>query len=173
MVTGRTRTCSPRPRPFSEDEWAKVNTWLDRIYADFTGKVADGRSMTVEQVHEVARGRVWTGADAAANGLVDHLGGLDDAVALARRKAGLPDTAPLRSSRAPRHWTGCGRRSPARTTTPPGASLLAESWGPVWRLAAVAGLPPFGPLPLSGPLDLSVTERLAPVPGPAAGRRSR
>src|SRR5690348_4160532 len=83
-------------RPFSEDEWAKINSWLDRIYADFTGKVAMGRNMTQEQVHEIARGRVWTGADAAGIGLVDQLGGLDDAIALARRKAGLPDSAPVR-----------------------------------------------------------------------------
>ena len=84
-------------RPFSEEEWAKINSWLDRIYADFTGKVASGRNMTREQVHEIARGRVWTGADAATIGLVDRLGGLDDAVALARRKAGLPDSAPVRA----------------------------------------------------------------------------
>ena len=83
-------------RPFSEDEWALVNAWLDHIYADFTGKVAAGRGMTAERVHELARGRVWTGADALANGLVDELGGLDAAAAIARRRAGLPEAAPLR-----------------------------------------------------------------------------
>jgi protease-4 len=138
-------------RPFSEAEWAKVNAWLDRIYADFTGKVAQGRGMSVEQVHEIAKGRVWTGADAAANGLVDHLGGLDTAVSLARREAGLPESAPLRIY--PRTSPLDRLRAPESSEdyAAAGASLLAETWGPVWRLAASAGLTPFGPLILPGP----------------------
>jgi len=138
-------------RAFSDEEWAKINSWLDRIYADFTGKVASGRNMTPEQVHEVARGRVWTGADAAANGLVDYLGGLEDAVALARRRATLPATTPLRVY--PRTTPLDRFRRPESSEDYPaaGASLLAESWGPVWRIAAGAGLPPAGPLHLGIP----------------------
>jgi protease-4 len=138
-------------RPFSKEEWQKINSWLDRIYADFTSKVATGRKMTVEQVHDVARGRVWTGADAVANGLVDQLGGLDAAMALARRQAGLPDTAPVRGY--PRTTPLDRFRRPESSEDYPaaGASLLSESWGPVWRLAASAGLPPFGPLILPIP----------------------
>jgi protease-4 len=133
-------------RPFSNEEWSKINSWLDRIYADFTGKVATGRNMTPEQVHDVARGRVWTGADAAANGLVDHLGGLDDALALARRMAALPGGAPVRTY--PRATPLDRLRRPESSEDYPaaGATILAESWGPAWRVAAGAGLPPFGPL---------------------------
>src|SRR6516165_492843 len=138
-------------RPFSEEEWAKINSWLDRIYADFTGKVAIGRNMTPEQVHEIARGRVWTGADAAANGLVDHLGGLDDAIALARRKAGLPDTAPLRGYPRATPFDRLRRPESSEDYHAAGASLFAESWGPAWRVAAGAGFPPFGPLHLPIP----------------------
>jgi protease-4 len=138
-------------RPFNKEEWSKINSWLDRIYTDFTGKVASGRNMTPEQVHEIARGRVWTGADAAANGLVDHLGGLDDAVALARRKAMLPDSAPLRAFPRVTPLDRLRRPESSEDYAAAGASLLAESWGPVWRLAAGAGLPPFGPLHLSIP----------------------
>jgi protease-4 len=138
-------------RPFSKDEWSKINSWLDRIYADFTGKVASGRGMTREQVHEIARGRVWTGADAAGIGLVDHLGGLDDAVALARRKARLPDSAPLRGYPRGRPLDRLRRPESSEDYAAAGASLLAESWGPVWRLAAGAGLPPSGPLHLPVP----------------------
>ena len=83
-------------RPYSDEEWEKINGWLDRIYADFTGKVADGRGMGQDQVHEIARGRVWTGADAAGVGLVDELGGLDTALAVARQKASLPQSAAVR-----------------------------------------------------------------------------
>jgi protease IV len=150
-------------RPFSDEEWSLVNAWLDRIYADFTQKVASSRDMTVEQVDQIARGRVWTGADAAERGLVDHLGGLDDAAALARRKAGLPDSAPLRVY--PR-VTPLDRIRPADSSedypaavagvlgTRGGTGALgqfAESWGPVWQLAAGLGLPAFGPLLLPGP----------------------
>jgi protease-4 len=137
-------------RPFTEDEWRLVNDWLDHIYADFTGKVADGRNMTRERVHELARGRVWTGADALANGLVDELGGLDRAAAVARRRAGLPPTAPLRAYPRVRP---VDRLRPAASSDAHGAaaaSLLAESWGPAWRLAAQAGLSPYGPLALPG-----------------------
>src|SRR6202167_5333769 len=83
-------------RPFSADEWARVNEWLDAVYADFTEKVASGRRMPAERVHELARGRVWTGADAIANGLADEAGGLREAVAIARKRAGLPADAPGR-----------------------------------------------------------------------------
>ncbi len=138
-------------RPFTDDEWALVNNWLDHIYADFTGKVADGRRMSADRVHELARGRVWTGADALANGLVDELGGLDRAAALARSRAGLPDGAPLRiyprNSPLERLRPGSDARQAALV---PGASLLAEAWGPVWRLATQAGLAPYGPLMLPG-----------------------
>jgi protease-4 len=82
--------------PFSDDEWAIVNSWLDQIYADFTSKVASGRGLSEAEVEAVARGRVWTGADAVTNGLADQLGGLADAAVAARRRGGLPADAPLR-----------------------------------------------------------------------------
>jgi protease-4 len=138
-------------RPFTDDEWAKVNTWLDRIYDDFTAKVASGRKLTRERVHELARGRVWTGADAAASGLADELGGLATAAAIARAKAGLPESAPLRVY--PRLGP-LDRLRPAESSEDHAAAragLFAESWGPVWRVAARAGFPPFGPLLLPGP----------------------
>ncbi len=134
-------------RPFSEDEWALVNNWLDHIYADFTGKVAAGRGLSPDRVHELARGRVWTGADARERGLVDEIGGLDRAAAIARSRAGLPMSAPLR---------GFPRAKPLDRVRPPSSSdsqsgaLLAEGWGPVWRLAAQAGWPSHGPLILPG-----------------------
>jgi protease-4 len=139
-------------RPFSPDEWALVNDWLDHIYADFTGKVASGRGMTQEQVEEVARGRVWTGADALARGLVDELGGMDRAAAIARRRAGLPATAPLRVF--PRVRPIDRLRPPSssesRGAALAGVSLLADSWGPAWQLATRLGLSPHGPLMLPG-----------------------
>ena len=136
--------------PFSEDEWALVNSWLDHIYADFTGKVASGRGLSPERVHELARGRVWTGADALANGLVDRLGGLDLAAGLARDRAGLPDDAPLRSYPRARPLDRLRPAASSDSAAAAAPNLLAESWGPVWRLAAGAGWAPAGPLTLPG-----------------------
>ena len=85
---------------FSDDEWSVLDDLLDVIYADFTDKVARGRGMSPEAVDAVARGRVWTGADAAERGLVDELGGLDRAVEIARELANLPSDAPLRPALA-------------------------------------------------------------------------
>jgi protease IV len=67
---------------------------VDRVYDEFVGHVAGGRGMDREAVHEVARGRVWTGRDAAERGLVDVLGGYPAAIDQARELAGLaPDAA--------------------------------------------------------------------------------
>jgi protease-4 len=141
-------------RPFSEEELALVNNWLDHIYADFTGKVASGRRMPADRVHELARGRVWTGADALANGLVDELGGLDRAAAVARRRAGMLAAAPLRiyprTSPLDRLRPGSGDAHPAALLPTLPAFAFAETWGPVWRLATQAGLSPYGPLVLPG-----------------------
>jgi protease IV len=142
-------------QPFSDDEWTLVNDWLDRIYADFTGKVAAARGMSAERVHELARGRVWTGADAHEHGLVDEVGGLEDAAGIARRRAGLPESAPLvpfpRLSPIDRLRPAASsedRRAAAQAASP--ATVLAENWGPVWQLAARYGLPVGGPLMLPG-----------------------
>lgn len=79
---------------YDEEEWARVQAMLDRIYVDFTSKVAEGRGMSVEQVHEIAKGRIWSGEDALELGLVDALGGFHVALGLAREAAGLePDAA--------------------------------------------------------------------------------
>lgn len=81
---------------FSEDAWAGLQGLLDRTYEDFTGKVARGRALAPEQVLQAAKGQVWTGEDALELGLVDQLGGLQRAVALAREAAGIGPSAPIR-----------------------------------------------------------------------------
>ncbi len=82
-------------RKFTAAEWTQVQASLDRVYADFTSKVAEGRGMPIEQVLSAAEGRVWTGADALELGLVDALGGYRKAFALAREAAGLDPEAPI------------------------------------------------------------------------------
>jgi protease-4 len=63
-----------------------VTEGIEDIYTTFVQRVADGRKLTVEQVDEIAQGRVWTGKDAIKNKLVDELGGLDQAIAYAAKK---------------------------------------------------------------------------------------
>ncbi len=77
-------------RSFSPAEWGRFNAWLDRIYEDFTSKVADGRRLPKEKVLEIAKGRVWTGEDAKEIGLVDELGGYATALKLAKAAAKIP-----------------------------------------------------------------------------------
>lgn len=77
-------------RSFSPDERVRFNAWLDRIYDDFTSKVAEGRKLPKEKVLEIAKGRVWTGEDAKARGLVDELGGYPAALKLAKAAAKIP-----------------------------------------------------------------------------------
>lgn len=78
--------------PYTPEQWANLNHQADAIYADFTQKVATGRKLPLAQVQEIAKGRVWTGADAKSRGLVDELGGFWTAVADAKKLAGIaPD----------------------------------------------------------------------------------
>lgn len=60
---------------FSADDWAALEESLDRIYSTFTTLAAQDRGMPLEELEALAKGRVWTGSDAAAAGLVDHVGG--------------------------------------------------------------------------------------------------
>lgn len=70
---------------------AMMQSETDAIYDQFLQIVADGRGMTIEEAHEVAQGRVWTGVDGKENGLVDVIGDLDDAIAIASDMAGLDE----------------------------------------------------------------------------------
>lgn len=79
---------------YDEDGWARLRESLDRIYTDFTGKVAEGRNLPPARIDEVARGQIWSGADAKELGLVDETGGYAIAIARARAAAGIgPDEA--------------------------------------------------------------------------------
>jgi protease-4 len=78
-------------RPFNADEVKKVDEHIRAVYDDFVGKVAESRKKSREEIHRIAQGRVWTGQQAKDNGLVDELGGLDRAIALAKE---LADIAP-------------------------------------------------------------------------------
>jgi protease-4 len=77
---------------YSPSEWGRFQAWLDRVYTDFTGKVAEGRKLPKEKVLQIAKGRIWTGEDAKGLGLVDELGGFPEALSLAKKAAKIPDS---------------------------------------------------------------------------------
>jgi protease IV len=83
-------------RPYTDEERAFILSNLQYYYRLFLGAVGKGRGMTQDQVHEVARGRVWTGSQAMGKKLVDSTGGLIDALEEAKRRGGYPVNRPLR-----------------------------------------------------------------------------
>jgi ClpP class serine protease len=81
-------------RDFSPEEAARFQGEIDEVYRVFLGRVSEGREMSVADVDSVAQGRVWTGLAARNRGLVDELGGIYKAIAMARAKADIaPDEA--------------------------------------------------------------------------------
>jgi protease IV len=74
--------------PLGDEEKAAVDRQIDRIYRSFVDIVAEGRKRPAPEIEALAQGRVWTGADAHARGLVDHLGGFEDAVEVLRTRIG-------------------------------------------------------------------------------------
>jgi protease-4 len=84
---GRHATYFSSEQAYTDEERALFKGWLQRVYKDFVGKVAQGRNKTFDEVHAIAQGRIWTGEDALKLGLVDELGGLPEAIAAAKKLA--------------------------------------------------------------------------------------
>ncbi len=91
VKTGRYADLFTVLRPKGEDELAIVQRFVDRIYDEFTTKVAESRGIPLEKVLEIAEGRVWSGGAAKALGLVDEFGGLSSAIEWTAQKAQLGD----------------------------------------------------------------------------------
>lgn len=141
------------PRPMDADEHAIFEREIDNFYRTFVGVVAKGRQKADDEIEPLARGRVWSGADAHARGLVDKIGGLDVAIEEVRsRLAYVP--GPLRSMIEPRVlWPRTGDTPPIPLAAA-GASIAA---------AALPGA--HLPAELLAKLDPSVVEILTLVSG--------
>jgi protease-4 len=90
---------------FSAYAHNRLEAFLDETYKGFKDHVATGRHMTQDEVEAVAKGRVWSGEDAKAHGLVDELGGYTVALRLAKEAANLPPEAPFTLTVFPREET--------------------------------------------------------------------
>lgn len=130
--------------PFTPEQRAKVDHGLDTIYELFVSRVAEGRRMTREAVHEVAKGRVWIGTDAHERGLVDVLGGFGDAVEEAKRLAGIGADEEVRLVHLPKS-NPLEALLPKENSEPPAARLLALAGAGIaaalreWQAQAVEG----------------------------------
>ena len=127
---------SPNHR-LSEDQRSEVGAYLDAVYDEFVARVATGRDLTREQVHEVARGRVWTGADARERGLVDELGGYQEALGTLRALLGLDSAAPVRLRVLPRR--PLAERLGLRTPDPEDTRAVAQGIEAVARRVTAPG----------------------------------
>lgn len=91
VVRGRNADILSPSVPWTDEQRERMQVLVDDVYDRFLDRVARGREMSVDEVDAVAGGRVWSGRDALETGLVDQLGGLQDAIQDARRRASLPE----------------------------------------------------------------------------------
>ena len=95
-------------RGFTEEERGIVRKFNKEFYDDFVNKVAEGRKMSFDAVDQIGRGRVWTGNQAKTNGLVDELGGLKQAIEIAKMKAGIKEKVEVEIVTLPKRWSFLG-----------------------------------------------------------------
>ncbi len=126
---------------FDDRAAARHQAFLDDVYARFRHHVAEGRGLDPGRVRELAKGRVWTGAQAHERGLVDALGGLETALAAARELAGLAPDAPVKLAAFPKRrrtlpWRAAAENSEAAYAA---ARAVLDAAAPLTRTAALAG----------------------------------
>jgi protease-4 len=142
---------------YTPKQWDKFQQWLDRVYVDFTSKVADGRKLPKEKVLAIAKGRIWSGEDGKSLGLVDELGGLDVALRLAKEAAKIPAGDDVEIVVYPRKRTlleALGRKRPENSENEAwarAAVAVARELAPAIKALREAGLIGAAPSVLSMP----------------------
>ena len=108
-------------RPFTTAERAKLDEQITAFYGDFIRKAADSRGTTPATIDALAQGRVWTGMQAVENGLVDRLGGLRQAVAIAKERAKIDADTEVQLVTYPSRWgsTSCSANRCRAARRPP------------------------------------------------------
>ena len=117
-------------RAMTDGELAQLNETIGHLYAAFTAKVAQGRRLSPEQAEAVAKGRIWSGLAAKERGLIDEVGGLSTAVAIARDRAHIAEHQrhQLVTYRAERRWLEL-RPGSAEASTPWAIAAAASALG--------------------------------------------
>ena len=142
---GRNAEMESPTRPFNPEERAKVQQGMEDFYNRFVENAARSRHMTVEKLHSVAQGRVWTGRQAKQVGLVDELGGLERALAVAKQRAGLSPNAEVQVVTYPPRrtlleWVGESLQSQSRAEAGVAAILGPEERRMIGMLTAPSRL---------------------------------
>ena len=140
-------------RGFSDDDWERLNRWLDRVYLDFTTLAAGDRGMDYHDLEKLARGRVWTGADARERGLVDHVGGRRLALERACALAGL-DADAVKTVSVGEPGVLSMLKPAASSEKAQGGANLPDAESLLSQLAARAGLTNTGALSMAWPLRI-------------------
>jgi protease-4 len=128
-------------RGYTPEERQELEHKVDQFYDTFLDRVSQSRHMTKEQVDAVGRGRVWMGQQAIERGLVDHMGGMREALKAAREAGGLPDDAPIVESPKQQQTLleqaldlvtgGGGKALSAADVLPPAIKSVARSLAPL------------------------------------------
>jgi protease-4 len=124
----------------------KLRADIDAFYRSFVKLVAQGRGKPYDKIEPVAQGRVWLGTQAHANGLVDSLGGIDRAVELIKKKAGIPETEDVRLvSYPPRRtfWERLFARRSDQLVDAPALRYLARFASSTWKSGGFFKLMPY------------------------------
>ncbi len=158
IAAGTNAAMGSPARSYTPAQQALVDRQLDRIYADFTARVAAARKLDAGQIDKVARGRVFTGLDAKKAGLVDELGGLTLAIGFAKARAGIDAGRDVQIRRFPAERsridrvvdlvTGKHAKAVARAETRRMVAAVETHLGGLplaWRPSALR-LPPLAPL---------------------------
>ncbi|WP_410792780.1 signal peptide peptidase SppA [Kribbella sp. C-35] len=130
---------------FTDEQWARLEETLDRIYKDFVAKAAQDRGLPEEQLESLARGRVWTGADAHNHKLIDELGGFQHALTLACNRAGL-DRDEIAVTAVPHRNLLSQLKAPTTTDDLAVSAAPLTLDGLTTGLYSALGLPPAGVL---------------------------
>jgi protease IV len=132
VASGKNATIESPFTPFTPEQRKKLMAYMESFYADFVRKAATARRTTPERIDAIAQGRVWTGRQARQLGLVDALGGLDAAVAMAKQRAGIPADEDVELVVYP------PRRGLFEVLAEQFGSVQSSVWIPVGQLAADA-----------------------------------
>ena len=128
LTRGRFAGINSDYKPLSPVERDKIREFVDSVYETFLSRVAEGRGVDAHKIRELAEGRVWIGAQASENGLIDEIGGYQRAVELVKEAAEIDENAPVRIVNYPK------RRSMLETLLSQGPNAVLARFVDVPRL---------------------------------------
>jgi protease-4 len=140
LKRGRWSSIDSDYTPLSADERARLQRELQVYYKGFVERVAEGRKKDYAVIEPLAQGRVWLGAQAVGNGLVDEIGGLDRALELLKEKANIPAAQPVTILSYPEKRSLLQALLQREPATELGSAIDAALGGLPWRALSQGGV---------------------------------